>query len=141
MQEVVQSSGKPVLEVFVDGVATPLTVQQIKDWASEYRAVKGWPEPTTREQHAREVERAMDRPEDPLERQVRLEREASEARLARTVANAMIEAFKAQQLGPVSAPTSEPVRGRNDEKPESFYTGTPEPTPPAPAGQGRARQR
>jgi hypothetical protein len=134
MQEVVRTSGKPTIEVFVDGVATPLTVEQIKDWAAEHRKEKGWPEPTTREQHAREMERAMDRPEDPLERQVRLEREASEARLARTVANAMMEAFK-RGGGALPTPPSEPGQGRNDELDETVTV------PPDGKPQGRARPR
>lgn len=119
--------GFPAVEVFVDGVTTPLSAKDLDGWAADYRARNGFEQPATSDEHIREVERAMNRREDPIERQLRLAKKEERDSLVKSVAEIVMQVMK-----PAQAPTAPmaPVQGRNDEKPED--------APPAPQ---RARPR
>lgn len=127
----------PAIEVFVEGVATPLTAQDIESWVAEYRDRHGLSQPKNRGEVAQEIERAMNRAEDPIERQRRLSKAEEQTALIKTVTAAVLAVLRPAPEPAPAAPVAAP-RGRNDEAPEE----TPPAAPDAPAvPQGRARPR
>jgi hypothetical protein len=116
--------GRSAIEVFIDGVTTPLTVENIKEWAADYRGRLQMPEPKNHMERTREKERAMNRPEDAIERIQRTAKEEERSALVRAVAETVLEVMDRREKA--AAPPAAP-RSRNDEKPEDL--------------QGRARPR
>jgi len=118
--------GTPAIEVFVEGVPTPLAPKDIEGWLADHRSKKGLPEPRTTAQHTAEAERAMARPEDPIEVQQRLAKEQERNDLVKAVAATVAEILRPHvaQAAPDAAP-----RGRNDEKPETEQAGRARPRP------------
>lgn len=78
--------GQPEIEVLADGIGEPLTEKQLNAAMDEYREKHGHPKPDTKEAHVAEMERSMNRPEDPIEKAQRLEREKRDERLFEMVA-------------------------------------------------------
>ncbi len=118
------SHGKAAIEVFVDGVRTPLTVAELDEWAADYRTRHNLREPKNRQDHHAEIEKAMNRPEDIFERQARLEKDQDRKDLVTLVAATVVEILKANGLTPPTATSTPPAqpqgraRPRNDEKTE-----------------------
>lgn len=83
------AQGKPAIEVFVSGVKEPISITDLTNWADEHRKAKKWSAPKTVREHGAEVERAMNRPEDPLEVNMRQASEQRDARLIETVLKAI----------------------------------------------------
>lgn len=121
-------TGKAAVEVLVDGVRDPLTPADLESWAAEYRTGLGWKTPATKADHAEEVERAMNRPEDPLEATVRREAEKRDAKLVETIV-AVLEARAASR---------DAVHGHGSNHSKGSEPVTPA-TPVAPAERGRPR--
>jgi hypothetical protein len=124
--------GRPSIEVFVEGVATPLTVKDIEGWADDYRAQRGLARPKSRTEHAKEVEKAMARQEDPIELQRRLDKEEERTTLVRTVTEAVLAVLRPQAPSPAPLPAPTVPRGKNDEKPEETPAPVPQRTRPRP---------
>lgn len=113
--------GRAEIEVFIDGVPHPLEVKDIEGWADDYRGRHNLPRPQSSDDHAREAEKAMNRREDPIERQRRLEKEQERTDLVKSVTAAVLAVLKpelSQAPTPEAAPPAPPARGRNDEAPE-----------------------
>lgn len=68
-------SGEMELDVLADGVEPKLTVDALKRAMDEYRDKHGHKKPERPEDVTAELERAMNRPEDPVEKSARVERE------------------------------------------------------------------
>jgi len=104
--------GTHAIEVLIDGGPKEgLTPEDLKHWADEHREKLGWAKPTSLVEHGAELERVMDRPEDPLEVGVRNRQDERDKRLVEMV-------MKAVRGTPAPEPAPPPPRGRNDEKPE-----------------------
>lgn len=107
----VTPQGVPAIQVFIDGVKDPLSEQDLLAWAEEQRKERGWASPGTRQDHAVEVERAMDRPEDPLETLAKQGQDERDARLVRLV----ISALRAERDAAAPPPPA-PAKKNNDAK-------------------------
>lgn len=79
-----------VIEVSLPGVDN-LSVSDLEGWAQEHRKNKGWKEPVSHEDHGKEIERAANRPEDPIEIAQRNREDERDQRMMKTLLAVMDE--------------------------------------------------
>ena len=123
-------NGEMAIDVLPDGVEPAMTVAQLESAMDEYRVSKGYAKPTKPEEHVAEIEKAMNRPEDPIERVQRLERDRTDKRQMEMFADVLAQ----KNAGPAApANLDELVNALVEKKLAAMLAEPPAPKAPAAA--------
>lgn len=82
-------NGNMEIDVLADGVEPKLTSEALRAAMDEYRATLGSKKPTNRDELVAELEIAMERPEDPMERHHRIREERQTSTMLKMVVEVM----------------------------------------------------